>query len=199
MRFVSCMKKSAIVLVLASGCIFAQANKTSGYSLPYTPGLDVSFLDKSVDPCVDLYKFSCGGWIKKNPLPPDQASWGVYGKLQEENRELLHEILEQASKPTPGRSQTDQKIGDYYAACMNEAAANAAGDKPLQPDLQRIAALKSAHDLAPYIADLHSKTLTLGNSPLFAFVSAQDLKNSTQYIANVDQGGLGLPDRDYYI
>ena len=124
----------------------AAQNTTSGPS-GYSPGLDVTALDKRADPCVDFYQFACGGWLQSNPIPADQAAWGVDSKLQEQNRLILRQILEAASRPDRKRSAIDQKIGDYYAACMDESAIEAAGSKPLQKDLEQIADLKSVGEL----------------------------------------------------
>ncbi len=156
---------------------------------------DVKLVDRSVDPCQNFYQFSCGTWMKENPIPPDQSRWGRFSQLEEHNREVLHRILEQASQPTPGRDALTQKIGDYYAACMDVSEIDAKGIKPLEPELQRIRDLKDKAELAPEIAHLHD----LGVSALFDFSSAPDFKNSKEEIAQLDQGGLGLPDRDYYL
>jgi putative endopeptidase len=173
---------------------------TNSLSIPYTPGLDVAAMDTSIDPCVDFYKYACGGWQKNNPLPPDQSSWSVYSKLQEENREILRKILENASVLDPHRGPINQKIGDFYASCMDEAAVDAAGAKALKPDLDLISSMKSKSDLAEVLAKLHPADIGIyfGQSALFRFGSTQDAKNSSEVIAEVDQGGLGLPDRDYY-
>ena len=152
-------------------------------------------MDKSVDPCTDFYQYSCGGWKKNNPIPPDQVSWSVYGKLYQDNLSFLRGILEEAALSKASAGSVTQKIGDFYAACMDEAAVEKRGTTPLQPDLDAIAQLKSAHDLAPLIARLQA---TLGGSLLFSSGSRQDPDNSDQQIAGVNQGGLGLPDRDYY-
>ena len=122
--------------------------------LPYTPSLDVTAMDRSADPCVDLYTYSCGGWQKKNPIPPDQVSWSVYGKLYQDNLTYLRGILEQAAA-AKDRDAVTQKIGDYYAACMDEAAVEKLGAKPLQPELDQIQTLKSAHEIAPLVASMH--------------------------------------------
>ena len=127
--------------------------------IPYTPGLDVTAMDKSVDPCVNFYAYSCGGWQKKNPIPPDQSSWSVYSKLQDENRTLLRSILENAAVNDSHRGPINQKIGDFYASCMDEAAVNKAGTAALKPDLDRIAAMKSKSDLAPTLAYLHPRDI----------------------------------------
>jgi len=164
------------------------------------PVLDVSSMDKTVDPCTDFFAYSCGGWLKKNPIPPDETSWSVYSKLELDNKAILREILETAAAPGGAHDATTQKIGDYYAACMDEKAIDAAGLKPVQADLDRIAGLQSKSDLAAVL----SSAGTLNRDPwfyrstLFRFSSEQDAKESTQTIALADQGGLGLPDRDYY-
>ena len=167
----------------------------------YTPGLDVTAMDKSVDPCVDFYAYACGGWQQKNPIPADQSSWSLTAKLQEENRQVLRLILEKAAAPDPHRGPIQQKIGDFYASCMDEKAVNATGAGALQVDLDRIAAVRTKGDLADYLAHAHPQDIGIyfGQAPLFRFGSTQDAKNSAEVIAEVDQGGLGLPDRDYYL
>jgi len=157
------------------------------------PVLDVTSMDTSVDPCTDFFAYSCGGWIKKNPIPPDQSSWSVYSKLEDDNKAILREILDSAATPAPDRDAAKQKIGDYYAACMDEKAINAAAIKPLQPVLDQIQQLRSRRAIADIAA------IMVYNNALFRFRSDQDYKDSTQVIAEVDQGGLGLPDRDYYL
>jgi len=157
------------------------------------PVLDVQSMDTSVDPCTDFFAYSCGGWMKKNPIPPDQSSWSVYSKLEDDNKAILREILESAATPAPDRDATKQKIGDYYAACMDEKAINAAAIKPLQPVLDQIQQLRSHRAIADIAA------VMVYNNALFRFRSDQDFKDSTQVIAEVDQGGIGLPDRDYYL
>ncbi len=163
------------------------------------PVLDVSDMDKTTDPCVDFYTYSCGGWMKNNPIPPDQASWSTYGKLEDENRAQLRTILEESAKPNTSRNAVTQKIGDYYASCMDEPAIEKLGAKPLQPELARIAALKSKQDFAEYVSTTQYPPSLYGGGILFAFRSTQDFKDSAQVIAEIDQGGLGLPDRDYYL
>jgi endothelin-converting enzyme/putative endopeptidase len=158
------------------------------------PGFDVKYLDRAVDPCVDFYKFSCGGWIKANPLPPDQSRYGRFDALQDRNRLILNNFLEAASAEKPGRSAIEQKIGDFYHTCMDEKAIDARGVMPLKPDLDRVAALKDKKALADLVAYL----FRIGAPVFFNFSSEQDAKDSTNEIAGLDQGGLGLPDRDYY-
>ncbi|MGA7460512.1 MAG: M13 family metallopeptidase, partial [Candidatus Korobacteraceae bacterium] len=161
--------------------------------LPYTPSLDVKSMDRSVDPCADFYTYSCGGWLKNNPIPPDQTSWSVYGKLFEDNLAYLRAILEQAAA-AKDRDAVTQKIGDYYAACMNEDAVDKRGAKPLLPDIVEIQGLQNVNQMAPLVARLH----LAGDSMLFDSGSQQDSDNSDAMIVGLNQGGLGLPDRDYY-
>jgi putative endopeptidase len=162
--------------------------------MPYTPSLDVNSMDKSVDPCVDFYHYSCGGWQKNNPIPPDETSWEVYGKLYEDNLAYLRRLLDQSAKETQPDAVT-QKIGDFYGACMDESAVEQRGLSPLQPDLDGIAKLNSVRGLTPLVARLQFK---YGGGILFRQGSAQDPDDAEQQIAELDQGGLGLPDRDYY-
>jgi endothelin-converting enzyme/putative endopeptidase len=165
--------------------------------LPYTPSLDVSALDRSADPCDDLYQFACGGWLKNNPIPPDQQRWDVYGKLSADNQRYLWGILEDAAKNIANRTPTQQKIGDYFAACMDTDAVEKAGLAPLKADLARIADLRDKKALATVIGDMHQRLIT--NGMLFNSGVQQDAKDASKQIASVDAGGLGLPDRDYYV
>jgi len=190
------MLRKLAVFALAS--LFSVSPLLAQHSVS-EPVLDVSSMDKSVDPCIDFYTYSCGGWMKNNPIPPDQASWGTYGKLQDENRLQLRSILEEAAKTGAPRNAVTQKIGDYYASCMDETAIEKLGSQPLQPQLQRIAALQSKEQFADYVASSQYPPSLYGGGTLFTFRSNQDYKDSSQVIAELDQGGLGLPDRDYYL
>ena len=162
-------------------------------TMAYTPSLDVTAMDRSVDPCVDFYTYSCGGWQKNNPIPPDQTSWSVYGKLYEDNLAYLRAILEQAAA-AKGRDAVTQKIGDYYAACMDEERIEKRGAKPMLPALVEIQGLTNVREVAPLIARLHLD----GDTMLFGSGSLQDPDNSDAMIVGLGQDGLGLPDRDYY-
>jgi endothelin-converting enzyme/putative endopeptidase len=155
-------------------------------------GLQLDALDKSADACTDFYQFACGGWIAKNPVPPDRSGYGRFDELQERNNDTLHTILETAAA---GRDPEFKKIGDYYASCLDETAIDAKGAGPLDPLLKKIAALSSARDLAPLVAELH----TVGVNVFFQFGSQADFKDASVEMALADQGGLGLPDRDYYV
>jgi endothelin-converting enzyme/putative endopeptidase len=168
-------------------------------ALPYTPSLDVSSMDRTADPCVDFYQYSCGGWIAHNPIPDDQAAWSVYAKLADENQRFLWGILQQDAQPTPDRTPGQQKIGDYFAACMDEATIEGRSAAPMKAPLDAIAAVASVHDLAPLVAVLQLETLGFYSSHLlFGFGSDQDFEDSSSVIAFAGAGGLGLPDRDYY-
>jgi putative endopeptidase len=157
-------------------------------------GLDPTLIDKSTDPCQDFYQYSCGGWLKQNPVPPDQSSYGRDTELAERNRLILRSILEKAAVNDPKRSSIDQKIGDYYSSCMDETAIEKQGTAPLRPELDRIGNIKNKRDLASAIARLHLADV----DALFSYGSDQDFKNANEEIAEADQGGLGLPERDYY-
>jgi putative endopeptidase len=170
------------------------ANSAAGPELPYTPSLDVTAMDSSVDPCVDFYSYSCGGWEKKNPIPPDQTSWSVYGKLYQDNLLYLRGILEEAAT-AKDRDPVTQKIGDFYASCMNEDLVEKLGAKPMQPDLAAIQELKNVKEVAPMIAKLQIQ----GVRVLFDYGPTQDPDDSDKMIVGIEQGGLGLPDRDYYL
>src|SRR5246500_1232753 len=164
-------------------------------AMPYSPSLDVTSLDRSVDPCVDFYKFSCGGWQKNNPIPTDQSGWSVYAKLGNENQQFLWGILE-ADATAKNRTPVQQKVGDYFAACMNTAAIDALGMKPVQPALARIDALKTRPELVAAITDLHH---AYPGSFFFGSSTGQDAMDSSLIIVELRAGGLGLPDRDYYL
>jgi endothelin-converting enzyme/putative endopeptidase len=187
--------KSLLLLLAVTLAASAQTEKPLT-SFPYTAGLDVTSMDKTADPCVDFYRYSCGGWMKNNPIPNDQARWSVYGKLYQDNQQFLWGILDQLSKQTSGRNANQQKIGDYFGACMDEAAVNKLGAKPLQPYLEQIAAMQSTKDLPALLASLHTSLRTEGL--FFGFGSNQDFENSQNVIAFAEADGLGLPDRDYY-
>src|ERR1700693_5605154 len=146
-----------LFLFLMSWLANAQSPSTQSSSapvLPYSPSLDLSSMDKSVDPCIDLYHYSCGGWQQKNPIPPDQTSWSVYGKLYQDNLIFLRGMLEQAAQPNPDRNAVTQKIGDFYTACMDEGAVEKRGASGIQPELDAIAQIKAVKDLTPVVAGL---------------------------------------------
>jgi len=194
MRFVS-----ALVLLLGASAPAAEpaTAETPLPALPYTPGLDPESMDRSVDPCVDFYAFSCGGWQAKNPIPPDQATWSVYGKLEGNIERHLWGLLQAAADPSSSRSEVQREIGDYFAACMDEAKVEALGVQPLGPELSALAAVKDRRTLAAWLARAHA--MTRSSRLMFAFDAEQDASDATQYLAGVYAGGLGLLDRDDYL
>jgi len=152
-------------------------------------------IDKSVDPCTDFYQYACGNWMKNAQIPSDQPEWASFVEVDERNNEILRGILEKAAAGGSKRNPIDQKIGDYYGACMDEKAVDTRGLDPLKPELERISAVKDKTGLIDAIARVH----LIGPNPLFNFYSSPDLHNADMVIAYIDQGGLSLPDRKYYI
>ncbi len=162
-------------------------------AIPYSPSLDLNDMDRTANPCVDFYQYVCGGWMKNNPIPADQAGWSVYAKLANENRQLLWGILEQDAT-LQQRTPVQQKIGDYYAACMDTDAIDTRGLAPLQPELDRIAAIQTRDQVAAFLREgADQRGLYFLNAG-----SEQDPKNAGMMIVGIEAGGLGLPDRDYY-
>ena len=183
---------AAAAVTAASG----PAAATPLAKLPYTPVLDVTAMDKTADPCVDFYQYTCGGWKKNNPIPADQDRWDVYAKMTQDNRRVLWGILDRLATQTAGRTVPQQKIGDAFAACTNESLTQSLGARPMKPELELIDGMKSKRDLPSVLAALQ---LNSGDDGLFFnFSSSQDFADSTRVIAFASQGGLGLPERDYY-
>ena len=165
--------------------------------LPYTPSLEPAFMDRSVDPCVDFYAYACNGWRTLNPIPPDKSRWSVYGKLYNENQQYLWGLLEEAAANPQTADPGLRQLGDYFGACMNLAAIDKAALNPIRADMTAIGQVKDAQAVAPLLARLHLQGR--GRGLLFGFGSEQDPGDATQRIAAVTAGGLGLPDRDYYL
>ena len=159
------------------------------------PGFDPGALDRTVDPCVNFYQYACGGWMAANPLPADQSRYGRFDALQERNRTLLKGVLEAAAAKQTGRTSLEQKIGDYYAACIDEKTIEAKGLSALRPDLNRVAAISDRKKITAVVSHMY----LIGSPAFFGFGSEQDAKDSSQVIPALDQGGLSLPDRDYYL
>ncbi len=180
---------ATLVLCLAPSARALDSHEVGG------AGFDASALDRRGDACTDFYQFACGGWLAKNPLPSDESRFGRFNELHERNLETLRGILEKAAVPSRGRSEGTREIGDYYAACIDEAGIEAKGLRPLKGELGRIDALRDLAGLSGEAARLHA----IGVPALFAFASEQDFKDSRSVIAKADQGGLGLPARDYYL
>ena len=192
----------ASTLLFCSSLALAQSTFTSADNqpggAPVEPkalhSFDLSAIDKTADPCTDFFAYACGNWRKNNPIPGDQARWGRFNELSERNRYLLYVDLNNAANDP--KTPLQKKYGDFYAACMNSDLADQLGDKPVLPALQKIDALSAKDQLAALVATLQVKDAT---PTFFRFSSEQDQKDSTRQIAGISQGGLTLPDRDYYI
>ena len=161
---------------------------------PPLVSLDLTAIDKSIDPCVDFYRYSCGNWMKNNPVPADKSRWGRFDGLSEQNIYVLRDILVQTQAPGQ-RSPIEKKVGAFYASCMDEAAIETKGTAPLLAQLARIDAINSKAGLIKQIGYMHQHAIPA----IFAFYGQPDMHDSMATIAYIDQGGISLPDRDYYI
>ena len=152
-------------------------------------------MNTAVDPCVDFYQYACGNWMAHNPIPADRSRWGRFAELSERNEKVLLDIVEGAAVDKPGRSATDQKIGDYYASCMDETAIEKKGWTRLRRSWSASPGCKAKRSCRHTWLTL----INIGSNAFFEFSSQPDFKNATMEIAETDQSGLGLPDRDYYL
>ena len=174
--------------------IFAATAAALTLTLGARAEIDLKNFDLAVKPQDDFFRYADGAWIKNNPVPADQSRWGSFGALAERNRENLHTICERVAAKKDGARPVEKMVGDFYASGMDEVAINAAGVKPLQPELDRIAAVKTTADVLKAMAHLQGYGIPVG----FRLGSQPDLKNSDMEMASLGQGGLGLPERGYY-
>ncbi len=178
--------------------VHAQATNPTESNAPQKvqllPGLDKQLIDTSADPCVNFYQYACGNFSKLYPIPPDKRGYGSFDIVYDHTQDVLRGLLDQLAQKSAQHTANEQKIGDYYASCMDEDAIDGKGLKPLQPELDRIAALHSKKELTDLLA--HYQMINVG--AFFGYSEQQDFKDARKQIAVVDQGGLGLPERDYY-
>jgi endothelin-converting enzyme/putative endopeptidase len=185
-----------LVLILSAAVAAAIVAAQPIAQLPYSPSLDTTSMDLSAKPCENFAKYACGNWVKKNPIPQDQASWDVYSKLAFDNERFLWGLLEDAAKPSADRTPAQQKVGDFYHACMDEGAVEKAGLQPIRHNLDAIGSIRTLADLSRVVIASHMDGSS--EETLFELSSDQDFENSQSVITFAARGALGLPDRDYY-
>ena len=194
MRLLKACAQALLLVLCCSSTLSGQSGSAPETKAP-VKGLDLSYIDKAADPCTDFYKYACGNFAKTHPMPSDMPMNDGFVLLYEENERILHDILEKYAGPNPGRTANQQKVGDYYATCLNVDAVNKSGLAPLKPELDRIAALKSKDELGALLADYQRRSI----GAFLSFGEQQDFNDASLQIAVLDQGGLGLPERDYYL
>jgi putative endopeptidase len=193
-RRFSALTMLVLVILAAVFAAFVGTSKLHASDEPAQHGFDAANLDRTCKPCDDFFQFANGGWLKNNPIPPDYSVWGSFVTLAEKNQKELRGILEALAFAKVLAGSNEQKIGDFFASCMDTTAIDVAGLKPIAPEF---ASIDSIHDL-PSLVERAAKLQTAGVNVLFAFGSDQDFKDSARVIGEANQGGLGLPDRDYY-
>lgn len=184
-----CTVLSGAALLIGSSGAHIMADAVSSW------GFETKNLDKSCKPCEDFYQFAMGGWMKNNPIPPDYSTWGTFSELADKNQTSLRQIAEDSANAKAPTGSNQQKVGDLYASCMDTTAIETVGTKPLAPEMASIEAMQSHDALLAVVAHLHRE----GVRAVFFFGSTQDLADSTQVTGDAEQGGLGMPDRDYYL
>src|SRR5579862_9042700 len=196
------MRRLPLFLVVFLVCAAASAQtagsaasvKTDKVYAPI-PGFDATAMDKTADPCVNFYQYACGNFSKVHPIPADAPEFDEFYNMMEYNTQVLHELLQKAASAQANIGTNEQKVGDYYQSCLDTATIEKRGLAPIEPELRRIAALQSKGDLPQLAARLNR----MGVGVFFSYFSMPDFKNATMEIAAIDQGGLGLPEKDYYL
>src|SRR6202035_124221 len=158
-------------------------------------GFALTNLDTTCKPCDDFYEFAMGGWMKANPIPAEYATWGTFAQLRDNNLTAMRTILDAAAKNSAPAASNEQKIGAFYASCMDTSAIETAQLKPIEGEIAVVSGITDRKSLDAAIAQLQRE----GSNAVFRFGSGQDIKDSTRVIAIASQGGLGMPDRDYYL
>jgi putative endopeptidase len=197
------MRKIACKIVICAGVVVCCAVFSAAASAQQTPaaakeqvsGLDKSFMDITADPCVNFAQYACGNFSKLYPIPADKSGYGTFSIVYDQTQEKLDALLKKVEANNASRTVNEQKIGDFFASCMDESAIQAEGLKPLKSDFERIANLKSKSELTALLA--HDQMINV--NAFFGYGEQQDFKDARKQIASVDQGGLGLPERDYYL
>jgi putative endopeptidase len=204
------ISRIAIIVVLLGAVLGISSargqNSGTSSSAPKLEHFDLSRIDKSLDPCQDFYQYACSKWNAANPIPADQVAWGTGSGLQYWNENILREAMEKAAEQSSNRTDYEQKIGDYWAACIDESGIDAAGTRDLKSGLGRIDQMKNKSDLADEVAHLHQALPgawqaddNQTRAALLGFGQTQDYDDASKVVAGIDQGGLGLPNRDFYI
>jgi putative endopeptidase len=183
--------------LVAAGVVMPVANvfTAAAESPPKDPAFSIQYMDRTVDPGVDFYRFACGTWVKENPVPANKSRWGGFAELAERNWYWVHELLDASCQGVAQPNSTEQKVGDFFKSAMDTNRLDKLGFKPIQADLQRIDKVKSREEAAVLLADLQQRGVGAG----FRAGVSPDAKNSSVYAFELEQGGLGLPDRDYYL
>jgi endothelin-converting enzyme/putative endopeptidase len=190
----------AVVAVLLAGAFAQTAAPASSSSMPAVNRFSPGQADKTLDPCSDFFQYACSKWIKANPIPPDQASWGTSSSLAIWNIAAIHSTLEKAANQPSDRTPVEQRVGDYYAACIDEDTVNAAGIKPAQPVLDRIAKLQDKSQLPETLASIHQMIRPADlnfieaqyQGVLFGLYASPDFDDAKKMLAALDQSGMGM-------
>ena len=198
---------SITLLTLCCGLWAQPTPSSSDSSMPRLEHFDPAMVDRDLNPCSDFFQYSCSKWLKANPIPSDQPGWGTFNSLALWNIAAVRETLEQASGTTPNRTSVEQKVGDYYASCVNESAVNQAGLAPLQPMLDRIAGLNDKAHLPELIAYIHQRIRPANlnfidaqyQGVLFGIYAQPGFDDASITLATLDQSGMNLPAREFYL